>query len=112
MPNYTVLEDVEIDGRVSEKGLTLALDAEVAKEYVEAGFLEEAAEVKAPEKPEALGIGSQVLYQTATDLIQGKVISVNEDGTVNLLVAYGKNTFTEKGRVSQGYELGQYRLNR
>lgn len=110
MPNYKVIEEVEIDERAFEKNAIVALEESVAAQYVAAGFLLLEGEKKAPEAPSRLKVGQDVFYQAADKVLRGKITHLREGGNVDLLVSYDRDTVTEKNDVSQGHEYGQWRL--
>jgi ribosomal protein L35AE/L33A len=110
MPNYKVIEDVEIDGQAFEKGVIVALEDSVAEEYVDAGFLELEVEKAAPRATASLKVGQDVFYQSNSALLRGKIVALHENGNADVLVSYDKDTTAEKNNVSQGYEYGQWRL--
>jgi len=127
MQEYKVLEYVEIEG-VGElkEGTVVRLEPEIAKEFVEAGFLaehKEGAQVGAaastgqsqpqakPEAKREASVGLSVSDSGDGVKHDATITQLHEDGTVSVDVVYDKHPEAKpvpKGHVSQGRALGEW----
>lgn len=110
MPGYEVQKAVKINGVDLKPGMRITLTPEEAEPHLES--LKEAPPIEEKPSP-SYQVGTvpvtpgRIVYYKDNLQFPAMVVSVKEDGTVNLLVAYERG-WTPKNGVQQGPDDGMW----
>lgn len=112
MPSYEVLEDVEINDVELKSGMRVELSQDEAGAYLEKGLIAfapvetEPVPTYAPSPAPTPTVGRIVHYKSG-EMLAAIVTSVQENGSLNLLVAYPSG-WTPKTGILEGVEDGTW----